>query len=61
MGRTKKYLTEEDKNNANRSKSKRWYEKNKGEHNTHRMIEYYEKQLREIQQILSELRKEINL
>lgn len=57
MGSKKKYNTPEELREANRAKWKRWYEKNKGGHNTHRMIEYYEKQLKEIQKKLSELRK----
>jgi hypothetical protein len=57
MGRKKKYNTSEELREANMVKWKRWYEKNKEDHNTHRMIEYYEKQLKEIQEKLSELRK----
>jgi len=56
MGRKKKYHTEEEKKEANRIKWHRWYEKNKEKHNAHRMIEYYEKQIKEMGEKLSELR-----
>jgi hypothetical protein len=61
MGRNKKYHTKEELDEANKVKYKRWYEKNKGEHNTRRMVEYYEKQIRKLQEKLSELREKNNL
>jgi hypothetical protein len=43
MGRKKKYHTEEDKLEANRSKWMRWYNRNKETINKKRMEEYYGK------------------
>ena len=42
MGRKKKYVTEEQKKEANRRDFKRWYEKNKEKLNVQRMKSYYE-------------------
>jgi hypothetical protein len=56
MGRAKKYLTEEDKINANREKALRYYHKNKNGINKEKLAKYYEKQIRELQEKLSELR-----
>ena len=61
MGRKKKYHTEEEKKEANRKKQKTWYNKNKTEHNAQRMIEYYERRSKKIQEKLSELRNDIEL
>jgi hypothetical protein len=57
MGRKKQYHTEEEKKEANRKDWNLWYEKNKKKHNNNRMIEYYEKQIKDLQEKLSELRK----
>jgi hypothetical protein len=57
MGRKKQYHTEEEKKEANRKDWNLWYEKNKKKHNNNRMIEYYAKQIKDLQEKLSELRK----
>jgi hypothetical protein len=55
MGRRKKYHTDEERVHAKRERWKRWYDKNKDEHNDHRMKEYYEKRINEMEEKLSKL------
>jgi hypothetical protein len=57
MGRKRKYLTEEEKQIADREKSLRYYHKNKDKINKNKMVKYYEEREHEIQKKLSELRK----
>ncbi len=57
MGRTKKYETDEERLIANREKSLRYYHKNKENINKQKMVEYYERQIREMEEKLSELWK----
>lgn len=47
MGRRKKYHTEEEQRQAKLERWRRWYEKNKEEHNAHRMEKYYEQKNKE--------------
>lgn len=57
MGRTKKYLTEEERQQANREKALRYYHKNKKNINKEIMVKYYEEQIKEMEKKLSELQK----
>jgi len=58
MGRKRKYLTEEEKIQANRAKSLRYYHKNKDKLNREKMVEYYEKRIKDMDEELSELRND---
>jgi hypothetical protein len=55
MGRKRKYLTEEERVQAQREWNRKYYTKNKEKLNMKQMEKYYEGKLKEIRQKLSEL------
>ena len=57
MGRKRKYLTEEERVQAQREWNRKYYTKNKEKLNMKQMEKYYEGKLKEIRQKLSELRE----
>lgn len=57
MGRNKKYISEEEKKEAQREWNRKYYEKNKFDINKKQMIKYYEERIKEMEKVLSELRK----
>ena len=57
MGRNKKYISEEEKKEAQREWNRKYYEKNKSDINKKQMIKYYEERIKEMEKVLSELRK----
>jgi len=60
MGRNKKYISEEEKKEAQREWNRKYYEKNKSDINKKQMIKYYEEKIKEMEKILSKLRESIN-